>query len=151
MIPRTTSSSTDSAPVPVGQLWTQLRETVNKVDNYEKIHENMTKDIKAIETKMNQRDELIAKIREDIIQTTTLATDSKARFIDKFSAYSAQDHKAMYNKSDKSLEIQGDLKAYRIRYQDMASMQKTDRKPPGARRETQGIHPSQHESAHSSC
>lgn len=57
----------------------------------------MTKDIKAIETKMNQQDELIAKIREEIIQTTNLATDSKAKLIDMTSAYFAQDIKAMYN------------------------------------------------------
>ena len=53
VIPRTTSSSTDTAPVPVGELWTQLRETVKKVDDYERKHETMIKDIK---TKMNEQD-----------------------------------------------------------------------------------------------
>ena len=79
-----------------------MRDAVNKVDGYERKHENMTKDISTIKTRMNEQDELIENIREEIVRTTNLATDSKGKLVDMFSSYSAQSHRAMYDKLNKA-------------------------------------------------
>ena len=81
VIPQTTSSSADTAPVPVGEVWTRLQETVKKVNNYERKHETMIKDLK---TKTNEQDEVINQFTLDA--EANIKKDAKIikEYIDKY-------------------------------------------------------------------
>ena len=81
VIPQTTSLSTDTAQVPVGELWTRLREYVKKVDNSERKHETMIKDIK---TKMNEQDEVIKQFKLDAEANIKKDAKTIKEYIDKY-------------------------------------------------------------------
>ena len=116
VIPQTTSSTAGSAPVPVGELWARLQETVKKVDDYERKRDDYEKKqeamIKDLKTKTNEQDEVINqfKFQFELDKAANLEKEKDVKTI--------KDH---YKKIDEIIEekfrnIEGQIDFFMIPY-----------------------------------